>query len=565
MKIAKKTIVGIILLFTVSFFCFACSNSRPTGDGSYISDSAIDGSGEMIEENLSPAVRGEQILSYKAVSEALYVVFKDTDPKNAEVSYREKGGAEYLPVDKELIRATENPNEARVDVLGLKPSVYSVRIVTGDGKENFVDNLEVSAFDRSGYAHFKCDTGVGAYNNDGTLKSNAKVIYVDDTNKNTVVAGAFKGLGNICTNASKLNFPLAVRFIGRVRTRSWDPMTVINGPKGTYYKDSYSIVDNTKTRDTALNITDIEGLKDKIFKNVDGWDSYFNTLEVLDGTDITFEGVGDDAELFQWGVTFKKCRSVEVRNLEFTDYPEDACAFSGAVGKEELYGNYWIHNNVFNAGKNYWDLTWEQDKHHGDGAIDINNCNSLTYSYNHVLNCHKTGLAGGNDDIKQFNITFHHNYFENNVARTPLARQANMHYYNNYFYNATSFSMHVKSNAYVFSEANYFEECKRPVKVTDTGAVKSFNDLFINCMLTNNATIVESRTQAVVNYNSVLSEKFGTVNGRNFDTDPTLFYYSESEGKSDVAYMTDALKAKFDCLEFAGICKPCPTGIRNEQ
>ena len=40
--------------------------------------------------------------------------------------------------------------------------------------------VEVTEHDRSGYAHFNNESGVGAYNNDGTLKSNAVVVYITE-------------------------------------------------------------------------------------------------------------------------------------------------------------------------------------------------------------------------------------------------------------------------------------------------------------------------------------------------------------------------------------------------
>ena len=53
--------------------------------------------------------------------------------------------------------------------------------------------MKVEAYDRSGYAHFNYTQGVGAYNDDGTLKDNAIVLYVTDQNKNSVEL-SYKGI-----------------------------------------------------------------------------------------------------------------------------------------------------------------------------------------------------------------------------------------------------------------------------------------------------------------------------------------------------------------------------------
>ena len=49
-------------------------------------------------------------------------------------------------------------------------------------------NVTTKANDRSGYAFFN-HSGIVAYNEDGTLKSNADVIYVTNETKNTVTSG----------------------------------------------------------------------------------------------------------------------------------------------------------------------------------------------------------------------------------------------------------------------------------------------------------------------------------------------------------------------------------------
>ena len=57
------------------------------------------------------------------------------------------------------------------------------------GKEmagaNTVSNLVVKNYNREGFAHFNFK-GIGAYNNDGTLKSDAKVLYITASTAKTV-------------------------------------------------------------------------------------------------------------------------------------------------------------------------------------------------------------------------------------------------------------------------------------------------------------------------------------------------------------------------------------------
>ena len=67
------------------------------------------------------------------------------------------------------------------------------------------------------------------------------------------------------------------------------------------------------------------------------FDSYYNMLDVAGAKNVTVEGIGVDAKIFQWGFTFKSdCKSIEVKNLTFDDYTEDACSFEGAGSDSDL-------------------------------------------------------------------------------------------------------------------------------------------------------------------------------------------------------------------------------------
>ena len=484
----------------------ATSASAQSGDGS-------------ATPSASSIVSGNDILkSYAALSESACFVWNDLKASFAKVFYKKSGASSYTAVDNQLIRQL-NSAEARVDVLGLAAGNYDFKIEVGEnGKQILVEKVAITAYDRSGYAHFNYNSGVGAYNDDGTLKSNAIVVYVTEETKNTVKANGKTGITAIMQSATST--PIAVRLIGRV---SSDTRT-----SATTYEGKYEL---------------INGLRDQP-NSGDG--TLWGQMSVENVKNITLEGVGDDAEIYQWGITFKRANSIEVRNLTFSDYPEDACAFDGANNSEAAnYGNYWIHNNVFNVGKRLFDDTAEHDKAEGDGAIDIKFCHNATYSYNKVVNCHKTGLVGGSDSNLQWNITFHHNYFLKCESRMPLGRQANMHYYNNYYEGITSYCMSLRSNAFVFSEANYYLNCKKTVEVKSGGVCKSYHDVFSGCTK-DAATVVTDRTKTVAN---------NCAYGDTFDIDASRFYYDSDKKVSKVTYLSSAEQAKTDCAALAGPAK----------
>ncbi|MGN0481488.1 MAG: silent information regulator protein Sir2, partial [Lachnospiraceae bacterium] len=186
----------------------------------------------------------------------------------------------YVQLDNELIR--KYPNYWRADALGLKAGNYVLKIeaVTGSGSVTATTGtLKVEAHDRSGFAFASgssaASAGIGAYNNDGTLKSNATVLYVTEENKKTVkmtIKGTeYTGVAAITQAIKDKNScqPVAIRIIGQV---------TMDGLVCSDMSSAYAI-----------------GVKT--------------------ASNVTFEGVGDDATLYTAGVAAFQCKSIEVRNL----------------------------------------------------------------------------------------------------------------------------------------------------------------------------------------------------------------------------------------------------------
>lgn len=483
---------------------------------------------------------GSAITKAYGWNESMHIEWNnDSNAENAVVSYKLDGSNTYTPIDNELVRQGANGGVA--DIVGIKSGTYDISVKTGDNEVLSVEDIQVTENDRSGYSHFGKTDGIGGYNNDGTPKSDAVIVYVDNSNKNTVTAQSRKGLANIVKNLGKSGTPLIIRVIGKVDTQTRDS-------------------DGSKKTDINNGVVAIDGLTDYAQSN----DSYFNMMDVSDSSNITIEGIGEDAVIEKWGFTFSKCSSIEIRNLKFTKYPEDACSFQGNTSKPTSYKNFWVHNNYFEKGENKYDLTSEQDKGDGDGSTDFKGCSNITYSYNVFENCHKTSLHGGSDSNLQYNSTWHHNYFINCGARLPLTRQVNLHSYNNYFYNCNT-GIDARASAWVFAENNYFDfDAKSDdVKciVTRTGSngypvVKLYGNEFANSAkyVDNTNTIVEAKSRdEVIDASKLISSSNANKNlYPNFDTNATYFYYDTANKKSDVTYLSSALGAKDDCARCSG-------------
>ena len=519
------------------------------------------------------------ITAFGGYEESAYIEFgKISGVSEYKVSCKSaNGAASYNYIDKELVREIA-PNKMRADVVGLKAGDYTLRI-EADGR-SVTKTVTVAAYDRSGYAHFDASAGnnvyadgVGGYKNDGTPKDDAQIIYVSEATKNSVKAtiegNTYTGLIEILQAVPKSTKPVIIRVLDMIKAATWNsisygkkPVTadyiIDNTPstKGnTLEAKKYTMQElidlgfNTLNTDPANNgCSALDGLYDLGYMNYDNgekkeFDSCWNNCPVGTGStsgkfaqNVTLEGIGTSAGLFQWGITWKYAESIEVRNLTFDDYNEDACSFEGNTNSTTFDGfdsnRIWLHHCTFEEGKNYWDVCNEQDKGDGDGSTDFKKCAYITIAYNHYKETHKTGLIGGSGGHKTANVTFHHNYYQGCKARLPLGRQANMHMYNNYYEGTTDTCLSLRAGAYALVEYCYFKNAKNPIeskaetgaKINNVsegslnGAAKVFNCKFDTIQPTSSTyvTIVTDRTKAVTNQN-----KFHQT----FDTDASVFYY----------------------------------------
>lgn len=453
----------------------------------------------------------------------------------------------------------QDGSNVRLDIPGLKAGTYNLTVTTNSGTIT-KNNIKVYEYDRSGYAHYDAHkegvTGIGAYNDDGTLKSNAVVVYVTEENKNTVQLPGYTGsqypagIGNILnyksedangvTGGGKIDIvkqlreegiPLDVRFLGTI--------------KGG---DS-----NTSNNPPAENIKGLTGYNTTTNGGTKGDNGMM--IRVYKSSNVTFEGIGDDATLDGWGIqvisqTDFVSQGLEFRNLNFTNTPEDAIGLEGTASlssspqsKDWLNSSCtpikfsWVHNNTFHQG--FCKNPAESDKAEGDGSCDWKRGYGYTMAYNHYINNHKTNLIGSSSQSIQYDASLHHNWYEGVMSRQPLARQANIHIYNTYFDGATSYAISPRAHAYIFSEGNYFGACKNPVDSAKEGSatVKSYNDSFAGCNGTNAAQQVTNKTDKV-------SDSSGNPYA-GFETGSDMYEYTA----------TSPIQAKADCLNLAGAMK----------
>ena len=418
-------------------------------------------------------------------------------------------------IDAQLVR--QYASYYRADVLGLKEGTYSVKVVpvNADGAEiagaNTASNLVVKSYNREGFAHFKYD-GVGAYNNDGTLKAGAKVLYITarsaktvSTTVNTGKLETITGLQSIIDAYSKGKdkTPIAFRFIGKI---------------------SLSDLDHISSSAEGLQIKGAE-------------------------MNMTFEGVGDDATVYGFGFLLRNATSVEFRNLAIMRCLDDAMSL------DTNNSHVWIHNMDLFYGKK----GSAADQAKGDGTVDIKGDSKyVTVAYNRFWDNGKASMCGMKSETGENWITYHHNWFDHSDSRMARVRTMSVHMYNNYYQHNDVYGIGATSGSSVFMESNYFDAVKRPImsslQGTDAkgdgtfsgekgGLIKAYGNVFTN--KPDNFSYIpyaENNTSFDAYEVSDPSEQVPTsvktlVGGTsydNFDTTPSLMYAYVADKAADV-------------------------------
>ncbi len=339
---------------------------------------------------------------------------------------------QYAKLDDMLVR--EYKDCFRADALGLAAGDYVMKVVpVVSGAEETAAAAETGTLKavnylREGFAFSAASPNkytTGAYNQDGTLKSDAIVVYLTDANRDSLTIEGHedmgKGINAIISKAKNLNVPLDVRILGKVRK-----------PDGI---------------------------------NLD------STMRVQDAKNITIEGVGHDATMYGWGLSLKRTNNIEIRNAAIMWHCNGTDG--DAISLDTDNYNIFIHNMDFYYGA----PGAEEDQKKGDGTVDMKaRSDYITVSYNHFYDTGKSTFSGGQwelnnklDPTAKVNVTYHHNWFDHSDSRHPRCVVGNTHVYNNY-YEGNGYGAAACENASVFVENNYFENCSMPMMIGSQGS-----------------------------------------------------------------------------------------------
>lgn len=457
------------------------------------------------------------VIENKGWHESAYVKWKPFENADSyNVYYKTSNDSNYSKIDTQLIRRYEEYVIA--DVLGIPAGTYTIKIVPvieGNEVEAFAtetSEVVVDNYVREGFAFSKNSPygyTTGAYNKDGSLKENADVIYITNSNKDSVTVNGDKSLGVGLTEilskreSSKSEKPIAIRFLGKVEM-----------PKDT---ENYMV---------AIRTT----------KNV------------------TVEGVGDDATIHGYGFTAKRACNIEFRNFAIMWYGGGGDGDSISLDTENK--NVWIHNVEFFYGHGK-----EADQAKGDGSIDLKSkTDYVTISYCHFWDSGKALVLGGPWEVSNYTkpeakiyATYHHNWFDHSDSRHPRCVAGSAHIYNNYYDGVAKYGVGAAVNSSVFVENNYFRNCPRPMLIAtqgsdiyeggsyktkgtlsgqDGGMIKEYGNTIIGAkrFYTYQTTPDEGQFDAysVENRNEKIPDTITALKGgatyNNFDTDSDIMY-----------------------------------------
>lgn len=439
------------------------------------------------------------------------------------IYYSAKEGA-YQPLDKELIR--DYGSYGRADVLGLKEGDYRFKVVGVDSLGNEMPEtatesqyFTAKAHDRGGFAHLNYQ-GIGAYNNDGTLKDGAKVLYVTSENAKTVSCDVITNSKGTVQNLTGLQAiidarqkgydttPLAIRIIGTITADDMDKFS-----------------------------SSAEGLQIK------GKKAYSEM-------NITLEGIGNDATIYGFGILVRNCTSVEIRNIGIMLCMDDCLSF------DTDNSHCWVHNVDFFYGQ----AGGDSDQEKGDGSLDCKaDSKYMTFSYNRFWDSGKMALCGMTGETGENFITYHHNWFDHSDSRHPRVRTMTVHVYNNYFDGASKYGVGATTGSNIFVESNYFRNTNKPMLIslqgTDIasgkgtfsgesgGMIKAFGNIFAEKsskfkLVTHKESATQFDCYAADSRDEQVPGTYTTVSGgyayNNFDTDETKMYAYTAHDASEV-------------------------------
>jgi pectate lyase len=204
-----------------------------------------------------------------------------------------------------------------------------------------------------------------------------------------------------------------------------------------------------------------------------------------------------------FGLDINTQTNIILRNLTIKNANPDAIAFRASH-------HIWIDHCDLSAcadallditiGSDYATVSWTKLHHHDKVSL----VNSGTQHF---------------EDIGKCRVTYHHNWFADNVQRNPRIGYGKGHVFNNYYTNITSYCVGYHSQASVLVESNYFLKSATPLNQMYTAnsgepayaEAKGVGNLFDQCTGNTNGTGVSFDPEYYYEYQFVLDTATNTL------------------------------------------------------
>ena len=444
---------------------------------------------------------------------AQWSIDKEADGYTAYIKKADADDSAYTRIDNELIRKYND--YWRVDAVGLAAGDYVIKVVpVKDGKEvagkaKVTDTLTVSSYDRSGFAfssESKYKTGSGAYNEYGTLKKDAIVLYVTNDNAKTIKASVKEAKGE-------------KEYTGL--------QTIIDA-----YTKSASKGIETRALDVRVIGCVTDAAMDKFSSSSEG--VQIKGASAYSNLNMTIEGIGNDATINGFGFLLRNAGNVEMRNFSIINFMDDG------ISLDTANCNVWIHNVDLYYGKAGGDA----DQAKGDGSIDIKgNSQYITVSYVHFYDSGKCSLCGMKSESGPNYITYHHNWFDHSDSRHARVRTMSVHMYNNYYDGNAKYGAGSTMGSSLFIQNNYFNNCKYPMLSSKQGSDALGEGTFSG----ENGGIIKATGNVIVGaqkiiYANAVSETGDSANAVSFDA----YLAKSADEKVPSTYKTVAGGTSYD-------------------
>ena len=444
---------------------------------------------------------------------AQWTIDNQAEGYTAYIKKASQSDSAYARIDNELIRKYKN--YYRVDAVGLAAGDYVIKVVpVKNGKEvtdkaQVTKTLNVSSYDRSGFAfssESKYKTGSGAYNENGTLKKDAIVLYVTNDNAKTIKASVKEAKGE-------------KEYTGL--------QTIIDA-----YTKSASKGIETRALDVRVIGCVTDTAMDKFSSSSEG--VQIKGASAYSNLNMTIEGIGNDATINGFGFLLRNAGNVEMRNFSIINFMDDG------ISLDTANCNVWIHNVDLYYGKAGGDA----DQAKGDGSIDIKgNSQYITVSYVHFYDSGKCSLCGMKSESGPNYITYHHNWFDHSDSRHARVRTMSVHMYNNYYDGNAKYGAGSTMGSSLFIQNNYFRNCKNPMLSSNQGTDALGEGTFSG----ENGGIIKAYGNVIVGaqkiiYANAVSETGDSANAASFDA----YLAKSADEKVPSSYKTVAGATSYD-------------------